>query len=240
MFNPEKPPALSVTRWLNTKEPLSLEALKGRVVLLVAFQMLCPGCVSHALPLARKIQRQFRSEEVAVIGLHCVFEHHSAMTAEALEAFVHEYQWSFPIGIDEPAGSGMPKTMAAYEMQGTPTMLLFDRQGRLRRHYLGQVDEIRLGAELMGLAIDDVDAPREMSVRIERKLMGVLRDPAGDHDHDHDHHHHDGGCCGGHHHGHDHDHDHACAGDGSCGHDHDHGHHHHAHDHGHGHGGKRR
>ena len=225
MFNPEKPPALSVTRWLNSKEPLSLEALKGRVVVLVAFQMLCPGCVSHALPLAKRISRQFRNDEVAVIGLHSVFEHHKAMTPEALEAFVHEYQWSFPIAIDEPDGEEMPKTMAAYEMQGTPTMLLFDRQGRLRRHYLGQVDEIRLAAEIMGLAIDDLDAPRESSVKIERKLMGVLVDPAGDHDHDHHHHDHGhdhgGDCCGGHHHGHDHDPDHA-------------------HDHGHGHGAARK
>ncbi len=204
MFDPEKPPALSVTRWFNSKEPLSLENLKGKVVVVIAFQMLCPGCVEHGLPQARRLSQQFRKDEVAVIGLHTVFEHHKAMTADALEAFIHEYRWSFPIGIDEPHGKGMPKTMAAYEMQGTPTMLLFDRQGRLRRHYLGQVDDMRLAAEVMGLAIDDADAARDASVKIERKLAGVLVDPAGDHEHQHHHHDHDGACCG-----HDHDHDHA-------------------------------
>jgi peroxiredoxin len=245
MFNPEKPPALAVTRWFNTKEAPSLEGLKGKVVVVVAFQMLCRGCVEHALPQARRLSHQFRSEDVVVIGLHSVFEHHNAMTADGLAAFIKEYGWGFPIGIDEhedaAKAAGMPKTMTAYEMQGTPTILLFDRQGRLRRHYLGQVDDMRLAAEVMGLAIDDADAPRDASVRIERKLTSVLVDPAGDHEHqDHHHHHHDGACCGGqHHHGHDHGSDHAgagdagCAGHGGCGHSHDHGH-------GHSHGNIRR
>ncbi len=245
MFNPEKPPELAVTRWFNTKETPTLAALKGKVVLVVAFQMLCRGCVEHGLPQARKLSHQFHEDDVVVLGLHSVFEHHKAMTPDPLEAFIQEYGWSFPIGIDEPQGGdfghGMPKTMAAYEMQGTPTMLLFDRQGRLRRHYLGQVDDMRLAAEVMGLAIDDADAAREASVKIERKLTTVLVDPSGDGDHHHHHHDHAGGCCGGHHahdHGHDHGHDHACSGGGACGgqggcgHDHDHEHAHDHHDHG--------
>ena len=41
-------PELSVTRWFNAPAPLSLAKLRGRVVLLHDFQMLCPGCVSYA------------------------------------------------------------------------------------------------------------------------------------------------------------------------------------------------
>ena len=44
-----------------------------------AFQMLCPGCVSHGLPQAKRIQHTF-GDAVTVLGLHCVFEHHAAMT----------------------------------------------------------------------------------------------------------------------------------------------------------------
>jgi len=40
-------PPLQVAQWFNTPAPLSLEALRGKVVVLEAFQMLCPGCVSH-------------------------------------------------------------------------------------------------------------------------------------------------------------------------------------------------
>ena len=178
MFNPEKPPELAVEAWLNTTKPITLAKLKGRVVLLVAFQMLCPGCVSHALPQAKKLAERFSSDEVAVIGLHSVFEHHEVMTIEALKAFNHEYRWPFPIAVDKPDGKkGLPVTMDAYEMRGTPTVLLFDRQGRLRRHYLGQVEDIRIAAEIMALAIEDADSPRETSIAIERKLAAVIVEP---------------------------------------------------------------
>ena len=35
--------------------------------------------------------------------------------------------------------------MQAYGMEGTPTLLVFDRQGQLRLQQLGQVDDIALG-----------------------------------------------------------------------------------------------
>ena len=95
--------------------------------------------------------------------------------------------------------------MKAYELQGTPALLIFDRQGRLRRHYLGAVDDMRLGAEVMGLLIEDKDSPREMAIAIERKLGAALVDPEAHHHHEH------GDECGC---GHDHSHDH---------HDHEHG-----------------
>ena len=147
MFDPEAPPELAVTRWLNTSSPRSLEALRGKVVVVLAFQMLCEGCVKHALPQAARLAMSFNDGEVAVLGLHTVFENHKAQQPSALEAFMEQHGWPFPIGIDQQNGQGLPKTMSAYEMQGTPTLLLFDRQGRLRRHYLGHVDDVQTCAE---------------------------------------------------------------------------------------------
>ena len=40
-------PRLEVAQWLNTDVPLDLASLRGKVVLIVAFQLLCPGCVSQ-------------------------------------------------------------------------------------------------------------------------------------------------------------------------------------------------
>jgi peroxiredoxin len=211
MFNPEAPPELSVTRWLTTGSPPTLESLRGKVVVVLAFQMLCEGCVKHALPQAARLAVSFSDAEVAVLGLHSVFENHKAQAPPALQVFVEEHGWPFPVAIDQPNGQGLPETMSAYEMQGTPTLLLFDRQGRLRRHYLGHVDDVRLAAEVMALALEDAKAPREVSIAIERRLAAVLVDPDAHHhhdgccghDHDHDHHHghehvHGEGCCGGH------------------------------------------
>ncbi len=111
--------------------------------------MLCPGCVSHGLPQAQRVRRLFAEEQVAVLGLHTVFEHHAAMTEVALEAFLHEYRIDFPVGVDAPSDAGpIPRTMAAYGMRGTPTLLLIDKQGRLRRQFFGQVEDLVLGAEI--------------------------------------------------------------------------------------------
>jgi redoxin len=238
-FNPESPPELAASQWFNAKEPLSLEKLKGRVVVLVAFQMLCPGSLRHSLPQAGRIARAFSDDEVAVVGLHMVFENHKDMTPSQLEPFLKSEHIEIPIAVDKQNGSGVPETMEAYGMQGTPTLLIFDRQGRLRRHYLGAVDDVRLGAEIMALAIEGKQAPREESIAIEQKLHATLVDPEQHHHHGHDH----GDACGcghdHHHHGHDHDHAHAHA------HDHDHthgqegccgGHDHHGHEHTHGEG----
>jgi thiol-disulfide isomerase/thioredoxin len=173
MFNPETPPELVVTRWLNTKEPVTLKAHRGKVVVLLAFQMLCPSCVEKALPLARKLSQRFNPEQVAVIALHTVFENHDVMTEKALQVFQKEYNWPFPIGIDKPDGVRPPKTFATYQMQGTPSLLVFDRAGRLRRHYFGHPDEMMIAAEVMSLAIEDADGAREQAAAIERKLAAI-------------------------------------------------------------------
>lgn len=137
-------PEWQTTTWLNTAEPLSLERLRGRVVLLHAFQMLCPDCVARGLPQAQRVAELFNGAPVAVIGLHTVFEHHEAMGLQSLRAFLHEYRIRFPVGVDVPGldGDPMPRTMRAYAMQGTPTTVIIDAHGRLRRQVFGVHDDL--------------------------------------------------------------------------------------------------
>ena len=89
-----------IAQWFNTAQPLRLADLRGQVMLVHAFQMLCPGCVVHAIPQARQVHEQFAVQGVAMIGLHTVLEHHDAIQAHALAAFIHEYDLRFPVGVD--------------------------------------------------------------------------------------------------------------------------------------------
>jgi hypothetical protein len=58
----------------------------------------------------------------------------------------------FPVGIDAHAdGDPVPLTMRAYAMQGTPTLLLYDRAGRLRLQRFGTVEDMALGAAIATL-----------------------------------------------------------------------------------------
>jgi thiol-disulfide isomerase/thioredoxin len=152
-------PAWETTTWLNTPEPLSLEKLKGRVVLLHAFQMLCPGCVAHGIPQATHAAEAFAGTSLTVVGLHTVFEHHEAMQLPSLRAFLHEYRIRFPVGVDTPGPEGerIPRTMKAYSMRGTPTTILIDARGRLRQQVFGVHDDLLLGASIARL-LDEAEA----------------------------------------------------------------------------------
>lgn len=148
-------PPLAVTQWFNTDRAIGLEDLAGQVVVIEAFQMLCPGCVSHGLPQAQRIASTFAGK-VTVLGLHTVFEHHDAMGPVSLQAFLHEYRIGFPVGVDtHDRPGGMPVTMARYRLRGTPSLIIIDRAGRIRLNAFGQVDDLAVGAALARL----VDEP---------------------------------------------------------------------------------
>lgn len=144
-------PALITEQWFNCDDAVSLDALRGKVVVIEAFQMLCPGCVAHGVPQAQRIHETFSADDVAVIGLHTVFEHHAAMTPVSLQAFLHEFRVTFPVGVDKGDGAGMPATMRAYAMRGTPTLILIDAEGRLRQQWFGRPADLLVGAEIMAL-----------------------------------------------------------------------------------------
>ncbi|MFZ6776422.1 redoxin domain-containing protein [Undibacterium sp. Ji83W] len=155
-------PELITSDWLNTDTAISLQSLRGKVVFLHSFQMLCPSCVTHGLPQASAVRNAFPQQELAVIGLHTVFEHHQVMGKAALLAFIHEYRLSFPIAIDMPNPvSGIPLSMQKYGLRGTPSILLIDRQGRIRFHHFGHIDDLKLGS-MLGQLVAETDATEEL------------------------------------------------------------------------------
>lgn len=145
-------PELITAAWINTAEPLKLSELRGKIVVLHAFQMLCPGCVSHGIPQASAIHNFYAHDDVQVIGLHTVFEHHQVMTTDALRVFVDEYRLTFPVAVDQPSDSGLiPKTMARYRMQGTPTLVIIDAEGNVRLQHFGRADDLQVGSVIGSL-----------------------------------------------------------------------------------------
>ncbi len=155
-------PALFADTWLNSSVAMSLktsqesplEFFAGKVIIIYAFQMLCPGCVEYAIPQARRVHVAFSEKDAVVLGLHSVFEHHQAMSEVSLRAFVHEYKISFPVAIDAPAddhNDPIPKTMRHYNLQGTPSLLIFDKQGKLRINKMGHEQDLILGAQIAAL-----------------------------------------------------------------------------------------
>lgn len=137
--------------------------------------MLCPGCVSYGLPQAQRIASTFASE-VTVLGLHTVFEHHAAMCPVSLEAFLHEYQIGFPVGVDTHAQpDGRPITMTRYELRGTPSLILIDRAGRIRLNAFGHVEDLTVGAALARL-IDETPPPTTTACDPEQGCLAPTKE----------------------------------------------------------------
>lgn len=135
---------LDVSEWVGTPPAATMADLRGQVIAIEAFQMLCPGCVTHGLPQAARLHRAF-GRDVVVLGLHTVFEHHEVMGVDALRVFLAEFRIPFPVAVDRPRGLGLPMTMERLGLEGTPTLLLLDREGDVRFRGLGAVDDLAVG-----------------------------------------------------------------------------------------------
>jgi hypothetical protein len=171
-------PELSVSEWFNTSQPLSIAGLRGKVIFLHSFQLLCPGCVAESLPQVRRIERIFANTDLQVIGLHTVFEHHEAMTPTVLKAFIHEYRLTSPIGVDQAdQRSDIPVTMRRYGFRGTPSSVLIGRDGVILHHAFGIEDDIALGARI-GMALAAPIPMATSAEEIEGCAAGVCAVPA--------------------------------------------------------------
>lgn len=68
------------------------------------------------------------------------------ITLAALSAFAHEYRLDFPISIDMPAIDGpIPLMMQAYGLRDTPSLVLVDRQGRIRLNHFDRIADLQVG-----------------------------------------------------------------------------------------------
>lgn len=155
-YEAEPAPPLHARHWLNTERPVTLESLRGRVVVVQAFQMSCPGCILHALPQAARIQAAFDPAEVAVVGVHALFEHDEPTRTRALASFLYEYGVDMPVAVDVASLDGRTPTLTeAYGFAGTPSMVLIDREGLMRAHVLGRPSDLLVGASIATLLAEE-------------------------------------------------------------------------------------
>src|SRR2546430_552893 len=107
--------------WLNTDKPLSLAALKGKVVLLDFWTYGCINCM-HIIPDLKKLEKRYPNELV-VIGVHSAkFENEK--DTENIRRIVLRYEIEHPIYNDSDF-----KIWNAYAVNAWPTRYLIDPAG---------------------------------------------------------------------------------------------------------------
>jgi len=141
-------PEWDVTRWLGGDVD-ALRAQRGRVVVVHAFQMLCPGCIYRGIPQAIELAKLVGPSQVRVLGLHTVFEHHDAMGEASLAAFLDELRVPFPVDVDRhDTPQRHPATMRAWGLRGTPSTVVVDRDGRLAHQAFGAESDLSLALRI--------------------------------------------------------------------------------------------
>lgn len=119
-----------ITAWHNT-EPLTLNALRGKVVLVDFWTYSCINC-RRTFPLLRALQQRYAAAGLVIIGVHSPefgFEKSHAAVTRA----VRDLDVTWPVAEDPERA-----TWAAYGNEYWPADYLVDRAGRLRTHHVGE------------------------------------------------------------------------------------------------------
>lgn len=123
-------------RWFNVEKPLSLNALRGRLVILDFWTFCCINCM-HVLPTLAAIEERF-PEEVAVIGVHS-----PKFKAERDPANVEQAIARY--GIRHPVIHDPEMTLwHEYAVRAWPTLVFVDPAGYVLGEISGEPDRDKL------------------------------------------------------------------------------------------------
>jgi len=114
--------------WLNTDKPLSLAALKGKVVLLDFWTYGCINCI-HIIPDLKKLEQKY-ANQLVVIGVHSAkFENEK--DTENIRRIILRYEIEHPVYNDAEF-----KVWQNYAVRAWPTQYLIDPAG----YIIGRVE----------------------------------------------------------------------------------------------------
>ena len=107
--------------WLNTDKPLSLAALKGKVVLLDFWTYGCINCI-HIIPDLKKLEAKY-ANQLVVIGVHSAKFENEKETAN-IRQIILRYEIEHPVVNDADF-----KIWQSYGVRAWPTQVLIDPSG---------------------------------------------------------------------------------------------------------------
>jgi cytochrome c biogenesis protein CcdA/thiol-disulfide isomerase/thioredoxin len=126
----EAPELTGLSNWINS-HPLTLQNLRGKVVLIDFWTYSCINCL-RTLPHVKAWDRTYRNRGLVVLGVHTpefAFEHVPGNVEGAVERLGIKY----PVALDNDYG-----TWNAFQNQYWPAKYLIDRRGHLRYYHFGE------------------------------------------------------------------------------------------------------
>jgi cytochrome c biogenesis protein CcdA/thiol-disulfide isomerase/thioredoxin len=124
------PEFTGITEWLNSA-PLTIEALKGKVVLIDFWTYSCINCL-RAIPYVQAWADKYKDAGLVVIGVHSP-EFAFERDIGNVKAAVGRLGITYPVAIDNAYS-----VWRAFNNQYWPAQYFIDVQGRIRHHHFGE------------------------------------------------------------------------------------------------------
>ena len=171
--------------WLNTEKPLSIAALKGKVVLLDFWTYGCINCM-HIIPDLKKLEAKY-AKQLVVIGVHSAKFENEKQT-ENIRRIILRYEIEHPVYNDADF-----RVWQSYGVRAWPTQVLIDPAGYVIGGISGE-GNYEIIDQVVGKTVDEFRKRGELNeeplrLTLERAKIGdlplafpgkVLADPKGE------------------------------------------------------------
>ena len=128
--NGQAPELVGLTNWINTP-PLTLESLKGKVILIDFWTYSCVNCL-RTLPFISKWYEKYKDRGLVVLGVHApefAFERDVSNVQKAVD----QNRITYPVALDNSF-----ETWKAFDNQYWPAHYFIDKSGHIRHTHFGE------------------------------------------------------------------------------------------------------
>jgi len=154
--------------WLNS-EPLTMEQLRGKVVLVDFWTYSCINCI-RTIPYVRAWAEKYKEQGLVVIGVHTpefAFEKKISNVKKA----VGDFKIGYPVAIDSNF-----QIWRAYNNSYWPAHYLIDAKGQIRYHHFGEGNYRKTEQAIQDL-LRETGGKKAASAPVELTTKGVEASP---------------------------------------------------------------
>ena len=124
------PEFVGIDRWLNSP-PLSMEGLRGKVVLVDFWTYSCINCI-NTLPYIKQWHDKYKDQGLVVVGVHTPEFPFEKSTAN-VQAAIKRFDIRYPVAHDNGYA-----TWSAYHNRYWPALYLVDAEGKIVYQHFGE------------------------------------------------------------------------------------------------------
>ncbi|WP_175624702.1 MULTISPECIES: thioredoxin family protein [Oxalobacteraceae] len=126
----QAPEFTGIEKWLNS-EPLSMQKLRGKVVLVDFWTYTCINCI-RTLPYVKNWYDKYKDQGLTVVGVHTP-EYPFERSTENVSKAIQRFDIKYPVAQDNRYA-----TWTAYSNQYWPAVYLINKKGQIVYTHFGE------------------------------------------------------------------------------------------------------